>query len=122
MALEEPGVQEGGATVFRAIIGAPSRAATAVVSLFGVSGPRIICTARVGQGIISEICETIVTIIQSASFMRGVQRGPGGGHLRGQSPLVVIHGGRWGRADGRVEYSLQHGHQITHQFWAGAEQ
>ena len=33
---------------------------------------------RYAPGAQSEICETIVTIIQSASFARGVQQGPGG--------------------------------------------
>ena len=113
MASDEPGVQKGGVIVFRATIGAPSRAATAVISPFGVSGPRLTCTVRADQGIISVICETIVTAIQSASSVRGVRWGPEGGRIRGQPPLVVIHGGRWGRADGWVEYILQNGHQTT---------
>ena len=98
MVLEEPGVQQGGATAFRATVGAPSRATTTVVSLTGVRAFRITFTASSavavdsvgvrsitfvraqhrgvsasgdGQGIISASCD----------HLGGVQRGPGRGRL-----------------------------------------
>ena len=112
MVLEEPGVQQGGATAFRATVGAPSRAANTVVSLSGVRGSRITCTARDGQGIISESCD----------HTGGVQRGPGRGRLRGQSPLVVARGSRWSRADRRAEHGLQCGSRTTHRIRVGMDQ
>ena len=113
MASDEPGIQKGGVIAFRATIGAPFRAAIAIISLSGVNGPRLVCTVRADQGIISVICKPIVTAIQSASSVRGVRWRPEGGRIRGQPPLIVIHGGRRGRADGWVEYILQNGQQTT---------
>ena len=113
MASDEPGVQKGGVIVVKATIGAPFGAVIAIISLSGVNGPRPVCTVRADQGIISVICKPTVTAIQSASSVRGVRRRPEGGRIRGQSPLIVIHGGRRGRADGWVEYILQNGHQTT---------
>ena len=91
MASDEPGIQKGGVIALRATTGATFRAAVAIISLSGVNGPRLVCTVRAEQGIISVTCEQIVTAFQPASSVRGVRRGPEGGRIRGQPPLVVIH-------------------------------